>query len=49
MGGDLHMFVSEHAAILIFGGCTAATLLLDHARRAARRQIRVFDAPHDPA
>ena len=20
MGGDLHMFVSEHAAILIFGG-----------------------------
>lgn len=27
MGGDLHMFVSEHAAILIFGGCTAATLI----------------------
>src|SRR5260221_13989697 len=27
MGGDLHMFVSEHAAILIFGGCGAATLI----------------------
>lgn len=27
MGGDLHMFVSEHAAILIFGGCFAATLI----------------------
>ncbi|MBI1201547.1 MAG: flagellar motor protein PomA [Rhodopseudomonas sp.] len=27
MGGDLHMFVSEHAAILIFGGATAATLI----------------------
>ena len=27
MGGDLHMFVSEHAAILIFRGCTAATLI----------------------
>src|SRR5471030_894281 len=27
MGGDLHMFVSEHAAILIFGGCAAATLI----------------------
>jgi chemotaxis protein MotA len=27
MGGDLHMFVSEHAAILIVGGCTAATLI----------------------
>src|SRR6185437_10314543 len=27
MGGDLHMFVSEHAAILIFGGCSAATLI----------------------
>ena len=27
MGGDLHMFVSEHAAILIFGGCTAATMI----------------------
>ena len=24
MGGDLHMFVNEHAAILIFGGCFAA-------------------------
>src|SRR5476649_1583606 len=27
MGGDLHMFVSEHAAILIFGGCATATLI----------------------
>jgi len=27
MGGDLHMFVNEHAAILIFGGCVAATLI----------------------
>src|SRR5471030_1017263 len=27
MGGDLHMFLSEHAAILIGGGCTAATLI----------------------
>ena len=27
MGGDLHMFVNDHAAILIFGGCTAATLI----------------------
>jgi chemotaxis protein MotA len=27
MGGDLHMFVNEHAAILIFGGCAAATLI----------------------
>jgi len=27
MGGDLSMFVNEHAAILIFGGSTAATLI----------------------
>jgi chemotaxis protein MotA len=27
MGGDLHMFVSEHAAILIGGGCIAATMI----------------------
>src|SRR5471030_2405153 len=27
MGGDLHMFLSEHAAILIGGGCLAATLI----------------------
>jgi len=25
MGGDLHMFVSEHAFIVIFGGSFAAT------------------------
>jgi chemotaxis protein MotA len=27
MGGDLEMFVSEHAAIIIFGGSLAATLI----------------------
>src|ERR1700688_492159 len=27
MGGDLHMFVSEHAFIVIFGGAFAATLI----------------------
>src|SRR5438477_13166851 len=27
MGGDLHMFVSEHAMIVIFGGAFAATLI----------------------
>jgi chemotaxis protein MotA len=27
MGGDLHMFVSEHAIIVIFGGSFAATLI----------------------
>jgi chemotaxis protein MotA len=27
LGGDLHMFVSEHAAIVIFGGSFAATLI----------------------
>ena len=27
LGGDLHMFVSEHAMIIIFGGSTAATML----------------------
>jgi len=27
MGGDLHMFVSEHAMIIIFGGSIAATLI----------------------
>jgi len=27
MGGDLHMFVSEHAIIIIFGGSFAATLI----------------------
>ena len=27
MGGDLHMFVSEHAVIIIFGGSFAATLI----------------------
>ena len=27
LGGDLHMFVSEHAVIIIFGGSFAATLI----------------------
>src|ERR1700730_9063514 len=27
MGGDLHMFFSEHAIIIIFGGSFAATLI----------------------
>jgi len=27
MGGDLHMFISEHAIIIIFGGSFAATLI----------------------
>jgi chemotaxis protein MotA len=27
LGGDLHMFVSEHAIIIIFGGSIAATMI----------------------
>ncbi|MBY9051469.1 hypothetical protein K7462_29770, partial [Pseudomonas fluorescens] len=27
MGGDLHMFISDHAAIIIFGGSAAATMI----------------------
>src|ERR1700730_1361955 len=27
MGGDLHMFFSEHAVIIIFGGSIAATMI----------------------
>ena len=27
MGGDLHMFVTEHAMIIIFGGSIAATMI----------------------
>ncbi len=27
MGGDLSMFINDHAAILIFGGCLASTLI----------------------
>ena len=27
LGGDLHMFISEHAMIIIFGGSTAATMI----------------------
>ena len=39
MGGDLRMFADSHAAIVIFGGAAAATLIpavLDRARAAAR-------------
>ncbi len=51
MGGDLHMFISEHAMIIIFGGSIAATMIrfplsaILHGL-AARRQIRVH---HEPA
>src|SRR5204862_6418385 len=27
LGGDLHLFVSEHAIIIIFGGSVAATMI----------------------
>src|SRR4030081_366412 len=27
MGGDLHMFISEHAAIIVIGGSIAATMI----------------------
>ena len=27
LGGDLHMFISEHAIIIIFGGSIAATMI----------------------
>ena len=27
LGGDLHLFVSEHAIIIIFGGSIAATMI----------------------
>src|SRR5258707_10354462 len=27
MGGDLHMFISEHAALIVIGGVTPAPLL----------------------
>ena len=27
LGGDIHMFVSEHAIIIIFGGSIAATMI----------------------
>src|ERR1700709_2379881 len=27
LGGDLHMFISEHAMIIIFGGTIAATMI----------------------
>ena len=54
MGGDLHMFVSEHAFIVIFGGSFAATLIrfplsFDFPRLAARRQVRLHPTAHEPA
>ena len=27
MGGDLHMFISEHAALIVIGGSIAATMI----------------------
>ena len=27
LGGDIHMFISEHAMIIIFGGSIAATMI----------------------
>src|SRR6201986_196118 len=27
LGGDIHMFISEHAIIIIFGGSIAATMI----------------------
>src|ERR1700722_11244165 len=27
LGGDIHMFVSEHAMIIVFGGSIAATMI----------------------
>ena len=50
MGGDLHMFISEHAMIIIFGGSFSATLIrfplsaMMHGL-PARRQIRFHDEP----
>jgi flagellar motor component MotA len=54
MGGDLQMFVSEHAFIVIFGGSFAATLIrfpawLNFSRATARRQVRFHTAAHEPA
>ena len=51
MGGDLRMFVDIHAVIVIFGGSFAATLIrfplaVDLPRPAARREVRLHDAPH---
>jgi chemotaxis protein MotA len=54
MGGDLRMFLDSHAFIVIFGGSFAATLIRFpltsiFSRSAARRQIRLHHAAHDPA
>ena len=54
MGGDLHMFVSEHVFIVIFGGSFAATLIRFRfssffAWSSARRQICVHATEHEPA
>jgi chemotaxis protein MotA len=45
LGGDLHMFISEHALIIIFGGSVAATMIrfplgvMLHACRSARNTL----------
>jgi chemotaxis protein MotA len=54
MGGDLRMFINDHAVIIIFGGSFAATLIrfplsIHVSWVAARRQIRLHHAAHDPA
>src|SRR5450759_4770081 len=53
MGGDLHMFVSEHAFIVIFGGSFAATLIrfpfssIMHGLPLGAKFA--FSTPYDPA
>ena len=54
MGGDLRMFADSHAAIVIFGGSFAATLIrfplssIFHGLPLGA-QVRVHHAPHHPA
>jgi chemotaxis protein MotA len=52
LGGDLRMFADMHAAIVIFGGAFAATLIrfpLASIRASPRRQIRLHPSAHEPA
>jgi chemotaxis protein MotA len=37
LGGDVHMFISEHAIIIIFGGSIAATMICRLARNSPSR------------
>src|ERR1700728_4775331 len=43
MGGDLHMFVSEHAVIIIFGGSIAATMIRFPLSATTRRSAKLLD------